>query len=486
MSKRCLGCFVLAMLLLSFSGTDLVGDEPTPFDTLVDQSKEAMHKATDYMKTHVAVQGGYVYDVTIDLKYRRGEGVATPTEVWVQPPGTPTVGVAFIRAYEATDDKIHLDAAVDCAKALLHGQLESGCWTDRVDFDPAGKNAGKYRHGKGKKSGRNYSTLDDDKTQAALRLMIEVDRALKFEDTTIHEAVEYGLDALLKAQFANGGFPQGWEKPVEQLPVVKASIPTYEWRTEGRFKNYWDFETLNDGLAGTVTETLQLAYEVYGDERYRQAMLKFGDFLILAQLPEPQPAWAQQYNHQLQPIWARKFEPPAITGRESEDAIETLLYLTEITGEKRFLEPIPRAIAWLKRSQLPDGQIARFYELNTNKPLYFVKDTYELTYDDSNLPTHYGFKSRSNVEKLEERFNVLEAGGQPKSSRRSLKSLKKDAEEILVQQDATGRWITDKNGKAVLNADGKDPEKLFIESEVFSKHLSRLAEFMTAVRTTKP
>ena len=67
-----------------------------------------------------------------------------------------------------------------------------------------------------------------------------------------------------------------------------------------------------------------------------------------------------------------------------------------------------------------------------------------------------------------------------------MKSLKKDAEEILVQQDATGRWITDKNGKAVLNADGKDPEKLFIESEVFSKHLSRLAEFMTAVRTTKP
>ena len=119
-------------------------------------------------------------------------------------------------------------------------------------------------------------------------------------------------------------------------------------------------------------------------------MLKFGDFLILAQLPEPQPAWAQQYNHELQPIWARKFEPPAIAGRESEDAIETLLYLTEVTGEKRFLEPIPRSIAWLKRSQLPDGQIARFYELSTNTPLYFVKDTYELTYDDSNLPTHYG------------------------------------------------------------------------------------------------
>ena len=478
---------MLATLLLLFVDADLVGEEPPAFEALVEQSKAAMSKATDYMKTHVAVRGGYVYEVTVDLKQRRGEGVATPTEVWVQPPGTPTVGIAFLRAYNATGDKIHLEAAVDCAKALLHGQLESGCWSDRVDFDPAGKNAGQYRYGKGKKNGRNYSTLDDDKSQAALRLMIEVDRALKFEDKTIHEAVEYGLEALLKAQFANGGFPQGWEKPVEQLPVVKASIPTYEWRTDGRFKNYWDFETLNDGLAGTVTETLQLAHEVYGGERYRQAMLKFGDFLILSQLPEPQPAWAQQYNHQLQPIWARKFEPPAIAGRESEDAIETLLNLTELTGEKRFLEPIPRAIAWLKRSQLPDGQLARFYELNTNKPLYFVKDTYELTYDDSNMPTHYSFKSRPKVDKLEERFKALEAGGQPMPGRRSLKSLKKDAEEILVQQDSTGRWITDKNGKAVPNADGKDPQKLFIQSEVFSMHLSRLAEFVSAAEAaSKP
>ena len=272
MSQRYPGCFVLAMLVLSFLATDLIGDEPSPFEELVDQSKTAMHNATDYMKSHVAVHGGYVYDVTIDLKHRRGEGVATPTEVWVQPPGTPTVGVAFIRAYEATGDRIHLDAAVDCAKALLHGQLESGCWSDRVDFDPAGKNAARYRDGRGKKNGRNYSTLDDDKTQAALRLLIEVDRALKFEDKTIHEGVEYGLEALLKAQFANGGFPQGWEKPVEQRPVMKASIPTYDWRTEGRFNNYWDFETLNDGLAGTVTDASQVDEEI----RYLLGLLRGG------------------------------------------------------------------------------------------------------------------------------------------------------------------------------------------------------------------
>ncbi len=443
---------------------------------------EAMKKATAFMTSQVAVHGGYVYDVTLDLKKRRGEGVASPTEIWVQPPGTPTVGLALVRAFDATGEQVFLDAANQCAKALMHGQLESGCWTDRVDFDPKGKNAARYRHDTGNAKGRNYSSLDDDKSQSALRFLIEVDRAHGFQETSIHESVQYGLEALLKAQFANGGFPQVWDKPVEPGTIVKASFPKYEWRTEGRFKNYWDFETLNDGLAGTVTKTLQLAYETYRDERYRKAMLDFGEFLIRAQLPEPQPAWAQQYNHQLQPIWARKFEPPAVAGRESEDVIETLLYLAEITKDRKFLEPIPQATAWLKRSSFSDGQIARFYELETNKPLYFTRDDYLLTYNDSNLPTHYSFKSKSNVQKLEARYQILIKGDRPKVSKSNLRNLRKDADRILGELDSENRWVTDKNGTPAFTFHRQDLGFYFVESNVFSKNLSRLAEFVTAAK----
>ena len=445
---------------------------------------EAMKKATSFMTSRVAVHGGYVYDVTLDLKKRRGEGIASPTEIWVQPPGTPTVGLALVRAFDATGEQVFLDAANQCAKALMHGQLESGCWTDRVDFDPKGKNAARYRHDKGNAKGRNYSSLDDDKSQSALRFLIEMDRAHGFQETAVHESVQYGLEALLKAQFANGGFPQVWDKPVESGTIVKASFPKYEWRTEGRFKNYWDFETLNDGLAGTVTKTLQLAYETYRDERFRKAMLEFGQFLILAQLPEPQPGWAQQYNHQLQPIWARKFEPPAVAGRESEDVIETLLYLAEITNERKFLEPIPNAIAWLKRSSFSDGQIARFYELETNRPLYFTRDDYLLTYNDSNLPTHYSFKSKSNVQKLEARYQILIKGDRPIVSKSNLISLRKDVDRILGELDSESRWVTDKNGTPTLVSNGKDLGVFLLESNVFSNNLSRLAEFVSAAKNS--
>ena len=31
------------------------------------------------------------------------------------------------------------------------------------------------------------------------------------------------------------------------------------------------------------------------------------------QMPDPQPGWAQQYDYDMRPMWARKFEPAAIT-----------------------------------------------------------------------------------------------------------------------------------------------------------------------------
>ena len=84
--------------------------------------------------------------------------------------------------------------------------------------------------------------------------------------------------------------------------VIEASYPDYGWRTEGKIKNYWDMYTLNDNVAGYIAETLIEAYRVYGDDKYKMALRRLGDFLILAQMPEPQPAWAQQYSYEMKPI----------------------------------------------------------------------------------------------------------------------------------------------------------------------------------------
>jgi PelA/Pel-15E family pectate lyase len=351
-----------------------------------DDVVQSLKKAATYYRTKVARHGGYVYYTSVDLQERWGEGKASPDQIWVQPPGTPTVGLAYVKAYAATKDPWYLDAARETAEALVHGQLESGGWTNLIDFGTSGKRIGKYRNGKG--GSWNTSSLDDGQTQSALMLLIRADEALEFKHAAIHDAAKYGLDALLKAQFPNGAFPQVWSGPVAAKPVVKASYPDYDWKTENRIKNYWDLYTLNDSLAGDALEPLVEAHRVYKDDRFRAAIERLGDFLILARMPEPQPAWAQQYTYEMHPAWARKFEPPAITGWESQDVMETLIRIARITGKQKYLDPVPAALAYLRKSLLPDGKLARYSELKTNRPLY-MDAQYMLMYDDSATQIHY-------------------------------------------------------------------------------------------------
>src|SRR5262245_56144309 len=169
-----------------------------------EQALTSLKKAATYYREKVARHGGYVYYTSLDLKDRWGEGRAGPDTIFVQPPGTPTVGMAYLRAYHATGDRFYLDAAKQTATALVHGQLQSGGWTQVIHFGTA-KRLGKYRNGKGGKW--NVSSLDDDQPQAALRMLILTDQALGGKDADIHEAAEYGLKALLRAQFPNGAFP---------------------------------------------------------------------------------------------------------------------------------------------------------------------------------------------------------------------------------------------------------------------------------------
>ncbi len=446
-------------------------------DDLRHEAASAMRKAATFYRQQVASHGGYVYFYSLDLSQKWGEGVATADQIWVQPPGTPTVGMAYLKAYEATGDKFYLDAATAAAEALAYGQLTSGGWTNCIDFDPRGRRVASYRNGKGR--GKDNSSLDDGQTQSAIRLLVNVDRAHDFKHEKIHEAAMIALDALLAAQFPNGAFPQVWTGPVERQPVLKASFPDYDWRTEGRIKNYWNMYTLNDNVHGYVAETLIDAHAIYKDEKYLRALKKLGDFLLIAQMPEPQPGWAQQYNYEMKPIWARKFEPPAVAGDESQEALKTLMRIHGVTGDDKLLEPIPRALAWLKRSHLADGQVARYYELKSNRPLYMYRrgKTYTLTHDDSNLPAHYGWKIKSEVKQLEKQYQELRANpGKATAARRPSTG---QIREILANLDEQGRWVSTYDGKERLVGQAKMAAGAkYLSSERFSRNLTTLSEFL--------
>ena len=472
---------------------------------LADDARAAMEKATAYIRS-IATEGGYLWRYSPDLKERAGEEPATATQIWVQPPGTPSMGMAFLRAYEATGDARYLDVAKAAADALAAGQFESGGWDYRVDFDPA-ESAKRYRRiDVGRISAAeaakryNLSVYDDDNTQSALRFLVAVADAAKDSteprDLRIREARDYGLAKLIEAQRPNGGWPQAWNgRPVNpaDYPVQPARFPA-EWPRTYPKQKYYSCYTLNDNTQRDCILALLDAARRLGRPEYRAAALQGGDFLLHAHLPEPQAAWAQQYNAQMEPAWARSFEPPAVCSSESSGAMRVLVDLYLETGDEKYLRPIPRAIAWLQRSEIAPGRWARFYEMGTNRPIYGDRDGtihYQVEELSPERRTGYGWQGGFGVAGAVAYYeNVTKAGRAawldrketaPPTGRQGTagaQSLEPRVRAVLAALDAQSRWIARSRGAERIQT------RLFIE------HLGVLCDYLEATRrqqiTTTP
>ncbi|MBD3291553.1 MAG: polysaccharide lyase [Armatimonadia bacterium] len=458
---------------------------------------EALRAAVSFYHSEVADHGGYVWRYAGDLSLREGEARTDGTAVWVQPPGTPAVGMAFLRAWEATGEQMYLDAALDAARCLLQGQQLSGGWHYSVQFDPDRRAERMYRvdhpnAGRGPTTGpdgegwlvwkqrrheANQTILDDNTTAAAIRFLARMDEALDFQDPAIHEAVLYALDSALMVQHPVGAWSHNYDRFPEHrpdlatYPVIPASYPA-EW-SQTWTKDWQGGYYLNDNITPDMIAAMLEAWQIYGDRRYLDSAENGGAFLILAQMPEPQPAWCQQYNRNMQPVWDRKFEPPAITGEESQGVLECLLALYLGTGNARYLDPVPRAIEYLRGSLLPDGHLARFYELETNRPIFFDTD-YAITYDAEDMPKHYGFLRESRLEEIEAEYQrLLEEGPTAKPVDRPSAD---EVAAIIEGMDARGAWVE----QGVLDAWDREPEEGLISSATFIANVEALAAYIEA------
>ena len=80
-----------------------------------------MKRATAFMREKVAHRGGYVWNYLPDRSRRWGEMEARASMIWIQPPGTPSMGHLFLDAFHATGDDYYYEAAEEVAGALICG-----------------------------------------------------------------------------------------------------------------------------------------------------------------------------------------------------------------------------------------------------------------------------------------------------------------------------------------------------------------------------
>lgn len=483
--------------------------------TLEAQSRDeiltAMKKAATFYTQRVSKEGGYHYTYADDLSYGRSEHGDGLTQVETQRDGTPRVGMALLEAYAATQDRFYLEAATRTAHALVQGQLCSGGWDYLIEFDPAQRKRYPYRADQNCGPQKPPTTLDDNVTQACLRLLMRIDKALGFQNTSIHEAALYGLDRLTQAQYANGAWPQRFTSPADpsQHQPKSASYPA-QWPRQWPGENYQSHYTLNDNSLADTIDTFLEAARLYQSPAYRATAEKGAAFLLRAQMPQPQPGWAQQYDANMQPAWARVFEPPSVSGGESQGIVQLLMVLYRETGERKYLDAAQPALTWLEKSVLPwpaqpsevwrrlkpgEPTLARFYELQTNRPLFITKGTqiqakglgsaridgYQLSYSDASVITHYGvLTSGAKLKALRNELDTLLKTSKPQPRPEKLHGLSPWSEPrsplgrppnaarlraILTSLNEQGAWVEDGViGKSdrILNVTSAQPMVLTI------------------------
>jgi len=278
------------------------------------------------------------------------------------------------------------DEAARIADQILIYQKDNGGWEKNIDDAEMLTQAEKVALA-GKKSDISETTIDNRTSYTHVEYLAKIITASFLKPTPPNnfpkykEAFTKGLDYLLSSQYENGGFPQFF--PLK--------------------KGYYTHITFNDDAMIGVLEVLRdIAnkaddYKFVDDERRAKAAKAVEKAIPLimklqVETGGKKTVWVQQYDEvTLKPAWARKFEPPCLTGNESVAIVRFLM------GEKPTPEitaAIEGAIDWFNKNKLEgirwvrtngDNAVvkdkaapplwARFYELETMKPIFIGRDS---------------------------------------------------------------------------------------------------------------
>lgn len=397
MSRRTLLAAGASASFLASAPTSLAQMAPAPERTAI---LAAMKRATAFMTDEVAVGGGYVWNVLPDRSRRWGEIEANPTMIWVQPPGTATVGHVYLDAYHATGDEQFYAAAASAADALIRGQHPRGGWNYVIDtageeslkhwYSTVAANAWRleeFHHYYGN------ATFDDAGTAEASQLMLRM--WLEKRERRFKTALDKAIAFVLESQYPNGGWPQ-------RFPFVESA------GLHGK-PDYTPYITFNDDVAGENLEFLIYAYHGLarngrGDPRVLDAIHRGMDIFIKTQQPMPQPAWGlQHFPDTLKPAGARTIEPQAFATHATGTNIRSMLGFYRLTGERKYIERLHEALDWLDQVKTPQSLLApgrthpTFILEGSNTPVYIhrrgsniANGQYYVDENPNDVVVHYG------------------------------------------------------------------------------------------------
>jgi PelA/Pel-15E family pectate lyase len=407
-SRRALLASVSGAMLTSGCASFFSPSADTGDNALRQETLRAMKRAARFMRERVAYRGGYVWSYAPDFSRRWGEMEAYSTMIWIQPPGTATVGHLYLDCYYATRDEFYYQAAMDVAEGLIGAQHPSGGWNYLHDFageestrrwyDTIGKNGWRleeFHHYYGN------ATFDDAGTSEASQFLLRL--YLERRASRLRAPLERAISFVLDSQYENGGWPQRFPRVDGEAEYIRQI-------------------TFNDDVAGENIKFLLMVARTLGDERALPAIERAMNIFVATQQAAPQAGWGLQHDVQtLAPIGARTYEPEALTTHTTANNIAQLMNFYEWTGEERFIARVPEALTWLDSVRLAEADVRvqgrrypTFVELRTNRARInhrrgsnVINGEYYWDYNPEKPITHYSQWRAVNVEALRQRYESL-------------------------------------------------------------------------------
>ena len=229
-------------------------------------------------------------------------------------------------------------------------------------------------------------TIDNEATTKEIKYLVKAYKSYKKE--AYLTAATKGIDYLLMAQYANGGWPQYYPD----------------------FSSYRSQITYNDNAMINVLNVLQDVAEGKNDfdiidknyqAKCNAAVAKGVDCILKTQYKQNGvlTSWCAQYNAKtLVPEMARKFELASLSGSESVGIVRFLM--RQANPSKEIITAVNAAVEWFKKVQVKGYNVqeikapnetsgkdrivvkdennimwARFYDLQTNEPFFAGRDS---------------------------------------------------------------------------------------------------------------
>ena len=230
-------------------------------------------------------------------------------------------------------------------------------------------------------AGRNDATIDNDATTKEIKYLLKAYK--QYGNKKYIAAAENGIKYLLKAQYANGGWPQfypdlsSYRHEITYNDNAMINVMNLLYDLSLRENN---LELLDERLVKPAADAVKR-----GIDCILKTQVKVKGSLTV---------WCAQYDEiSLKPAKARTFELVSLSGEESVFIVEFLMRLPHPSDAVK--NAINSAVAWFDNSKIkgikvidkPDANLpggrdrvvvsdpsnvlwARFYDIDTNEPFF--------------------------------------------------------------------------------------------------------------------